>query len=93
MSAFYNSLDFTVSVEVETCVRDPSSFAGQVPRFSNRTKVHLFNTVYPVINSAGCSPEVNCIKTVPSLQQLNTLSYTLASMHTVHTVHLCSVQS
>ena len=27
MSAFYNSLDFTVSVEVETCVRDPSSFS------------------------------------------------------------------
>ena len=88
MSAFYNSLDFTVSVEVETCVRDPSSFAGQVPRFSNRIKVHLFNTVQ---YSAGCSPEVRCIKTVPSPQQLNTLSHTLAGMHTE--VCLCSVQS
>ena len=48
MSAFYNSLDFTVSVEVETCVRDPSSFAGQVPRFPSRIKVHLFNTIFVV---------------------------------------------
>ena len=43
MSAFYNSLDFILLLEVKTCVRDPSSFAGQVPRFSNRIKVRLFN--------------------------------------------------
>ena len=67
MSAFYNSLDFALSVEVETCVRDPSSFAGQVPRFSNRIKVHLFNTVYPVINSAGCKPEVSLLLAVSKL--------------------------
>ena len=94
MGAIYNSLDFALSVEVETCVRDPSSFAGQVPRFSNRIKVHLFNTVYPVINSAGRRPDeflVSCVKTVPSLQQLNTLSHTLAGIHTE--VHFCSVQS
>ena len=33
MSAYYNSLEFALSVEVETYVRDPSSFASQVPRF------------------------------------------------------------
>ena len=67
MSAFYNSLDFTLSLEAKTCVQDPSSFAGQVPRFSNRIKVHLFNTVYPVINSAGCSPKVSLLLAVLKL--------------------------
>ena len=64
MSTFFNSLDFTFLLEIKTCFRDPYSFAAQVPKFSNRIKVHLCNTVYPVINSAGCSPEVTLLSAV-----------------------------
>ena len=46
MSAFYNSMDFTLLLEVKTGFRDSSNFAGQVPRFTNRINVRLFNTVF-----------------------------------------------
>ena len=53
--------------EVKTCFRDPSSFAGQMPRSSNVIKLHLFNTIYPVINSVGRNPDAGLLLAVSKL--------------------------
>ena len=55
MSAFYNSLGFTLPLEIKTCVRDPSSFACQVPRFTSRIDVHVFYIVLTCYKHAVCS--------------------------------------
>ena len=62
MSVLYNSLDFTFSLELKTCFRDLSVFAGQLQRFSNSIKVHLFNISFVLpIDSPGCSREVSLL--------------------------------
>ena len=58
MSTFCNSLDFTLSLEVKTCVRDPSSFAGQVKKCQDLPAglKCIFSMLFgPAINSAVCS--------------------------------------